>query len=57
MDRVIEKNPDYKEIQVGFLALNKAGEYGAYCIQKGFDYAVLDEKSGSALLKGKSKLS
>ena len=32
------KNP--KDIQVGFLALNKKGEYGAYCIQGGFEYAV-----------------
>lgn len=28
------------EIQVGFIALNKAGEYGSYCLQKGFSYAV-----------------
>ena len=40
VDRVIEKNPDYKEIQVGFIALNKAGEVGGFCIQSGFDYAV-----------------
>ncbi|MEO7310298.1 MAG: N(4)-(beta-N-acetylglucosaminyl)-L-asparaginase [Chitinophagaceae bacterium] len=29
-----------KKIQVGFIALNKKGEYGGYCIQKGFTYAV-----------------
>ena len=28
------------EIQIGFIALNKQGDYGAYCLQKGFNYAV-----------------
>ena len=32
------KNP--MDIQIGFLALSKAGEYGAYCLQDGFEYAV-----------------
>ncbi len=40
VERVISKNPDWKEIQVGFIALNKAGATGGYCIQSGFDYAV-----------------
>ncbi|MDE3143514.1 MAG: N(4)-(beta-N-acetylglucosaminyl)-L-asparaginase, partial [Bacteroidota bacterium] len=29
-----------KQIQVGFIAINKQGEYGGYCIQKGFNFAV-----------------
>lgn len=36
-----KKNP--KDLQVGFIALNKQGEYGAYCIQGGFNYAVHDQ--------------
>ncbi len=32
------KNP--KDIQIGFIALNKNGETGAFCLQKGFNYAV-----------------
>lgn len=28
------------EIQVGFIAINKAGQFGSYCLQKGFSYAV-----------------
>jgi isoaspartyl peptidase/L-asparaginase-like protein (Ntn-hydrolase superfamily) len=53
--RIVEKNPaKAKEIQVGFLALNKNGEYGAYCLQKGFNYAVHD-KSGNRMLDAKSK--
>lgn len=40
VERVISKNPDWKEIQVGFIALAKDGSHGGYCIQSGFDYAV-----------------
>lgn len=35
------------EMQVGFLALNKNGETGAYCIQKGFTYAVFDQSGNN----------
>ncbi len=42
-------------IQVGFIALNKQGEYGAYCIHGGFNYAKYDAK-GNELIKGKSYL-
>lgn len=55
VERIAKKLGDYKQFQVGFLALNKAGEYGSYCIQSGFNYAVTD-KSGSELLDAKSIL-
>lgn len=37
-------------IQVGFIALNKRGEYGSYCIHGGFNYAKYDAK-GNELIK------
>jgi len=37
--RIVKKNPKYAEFQVGFIALNKKGETGAYCIQPGFSYS------------------
>jgi len=37
--RIVEKQKNYKDIQVGFIALNKHGERGAYSIVKGFQYA------------------
>ena len=41
VERILKRNPARaREIQVGFLALNKKGEYGAYCLQKGFTYSV-----------------
>ena len=41
VERIISRNPERaKEVQVGFLAMNKKGAFGAYCLQKGFTYAV-----------------
>ena len=45
VERIIKRNPlKAKSIQVGFLALNKKGEYGGYALQKGFTYAVKNGK-------------
>jgi L-asparaginase/N4-(beta-N-acetylglucosaminyl)-L-asparaginase len=55
VERIISKQKDVKDLQVGFIALNKQGEYGGYCIHSGFDYAVHD-KSGSKRLDSKYKL-
>ncbi len=53
--RIIKKKPETaKQIQVGFLAINKSGEYGAYAIQKGFTYAVCDKNSHDLVIKGES---
>lgn len=55
VNRIIKKKPETaKEIQVGFLAINKKGEYGAYAIQEGFSFAVCDEKQQDLLIPGKS---
>jgi N4-(beta-N-acetylglucosaminyl)-L-asparaginase len=41
VERIIKaKGDSAKLIQVGFLALNKKGEVGAFAIQKGFSYAL-----------------
>jgi N4-(beta-N-acetylglucosaminyl)-L-asparaginase len=41
VQRIVNRDPvKAKTIQVGFLAINKKGEYGAYSIQKGFVYSV-----------------
>ena len=34
------KKEKAKEIQIGFIAINKKGEYGGYALQKGFSFAV-----------------
>ena len=56
VERVIKKNPDYRDIQVGFLALDKDGRYGAYCIQPGFDFAVYDAVDGNRMVTSSSAL-
>lgn len=40
VQRIVDKLPDYKKFQVGYLAINKAGEYGSFCIHSGFNYAL-----------------
>ncbi len=40
VSRVIKKYENYKDIQVGFIAVNKRGQTGAYSIQDGFKYAL-----------------
>jgi N4-(beta-N-acetylglucosaminyl)-L-asparaginase len=54
VNRIVKKNPaKAKEIQVGFMALNKNGEYGAFCLLPGFNYAVYDS-TGNHLIDSKS---
>ena len=43
------RNKNLKDIQVGFIALNKKGQCGAYCVQGGFNYAKHDD-SGNRLI-------
>jgi N4-(beta-N-acetylglucosaminyl)-L-asparaginase len=41
IERIINRDPEKaKTFQVGFLALNNKGQYGAYAVQKGFVFAV-----------------
>ena len=38
--RIAKKIPDFQKHQIGYIALNIKGEYGSYCVQPGFNYAV-----------------
>jgi N4-(beta-N-acetylglucosaminyl)-L-asparaginase len=41
VERIISRNPaKAKTLQVGFIALNKKGQYGGFALQKGFSFAV-----------------
>jgi isoaspartyl peptidase/L-asparaginase-like protein (Ntn-hydrolase superfamily) len=37
--RIVRKNPEYVDNQVGVIALSPSGETGAFAVQKGFNYA------------------
>ena len=52
--RLIAKNRNIDDIQAGFLAINKEGEYGAYAVHPGFNYA-LHHRDGKSLVDSKSK--
>ena len=56
VERVISKNPDWRDIQVGFIALAKDGSYGGYCIQSGFDYAVQTAQLDNQMIKSGSRI-
>jgi N4-(beta-N-acetylglucosaminyl)-L-asparaginase len=38
--RIIDKHKNLKDLQVGFLAINKKGEVGAFSVYEGFNYAT-----------------
>lgn len=41
VNRIVKRSPEKsKTIQVGFVALNKQGEYGGFSLQPGFSYSV-----------------
>ena len=42
--RIIAKNKDKQDFQIGFLAINKKGETGGYCIHPGFSYSMYTEE-------------
>ncbi|WP_299532357.1 isoaspartyl peptidase/L-asparaginase family protein [Ulvibacterium sp.] len=41
--RIIEKNRNKLDFQIGFIAINKKGETGGYCIQPGFTYRTFSK--------------
>lgn len=42
--RIMKKNEGRKDFQIGFLAINKQGETGGYCVHPGFTYREYSEK-------------
>ena len=46
VNRIIERDrAAAKELQVGFVAISKSGEVGAYSIQKGFTYSITNSST------------
>ena len=54
--RIIQRRGEdvAKKIQIGFIALNKKGEFGSYCIHPDFQYAVYTKEEGNKLIDSKS---
>ena len=55
--RIYKDDPELAYLQVGFIALNKQGEYGAYCLRPGFNYAVQSSNKENTLFDATFKLS
>lgn len=51
--RLVAKNKNIKDIQAGFLAINKDGEVGAYAVHPGFNFAQATE-TGNVLIDAAS---
>ena len=54
VERILRRKPQTKDLQVGFLAIDKKGNVGAWAIQKGFSYAVCDAAKQDALIPARS---
>jgi N4-(beta-N-acetylglucosaminyl)-L-asparaginase len=55
VERIVNKRTNaVKDLQVGFIAVNKKGEYGGYSLQTGFSYAI-QTKDGSKITNTESK--
>jgi len=44
VNRIVQSNPKHQDFQVGYIAINKNGETGGYCIHPGFSYRVYSEE-------------
>jgi len=54
VERIVRKNPGWRDVQVGYLALSRSGEVGSFAIQPWFQYAVMDAQ-GNRLVDVKAR--
>jgi N4-(beta-N-acetylglucosaminyl)-L-asparaginase len=52
VERIYKKHKNHRDmeyLQVGFIALNKNGEYAGYSLRSGFNYAIYDTDNGNRM--------
>ncbi|MEN8188030.1 MAG: N(4)-(beta-N-acetylglucosaminyl)-L-asparaginase [Bacteroidota bacterium] len=52
VERIYKKHKEHKDmeyLQVGFIAVNKQGEYGGYSLRSGFNFALYDKEKGNRM--------
>ncbi|AUP80079.1 isoaspartyl peptidase/L-asparaginase family protein [Flavivirga eckloniae] len=54
--KIYKGQPDLEWLQVGFIALNKQGEYGSYCLRPGFNYAIQTNTIKNELINADYKI-
>ncbi|MGA0556610.1 isoaspartyl peptidase/L-asparaginase family protein [Larkinella sp. VNQ87] len=58
VERIVKRDPvRAKEFQVGFIALNRQGEVGAFAVQKGFSYTVTSATISGTVYQAESYFS
>ncbi len=50
VQRIISKHDDLTGLQVGFLAMDKEGNHGAYSVYEGFNFACADQEGKNELI-------
>ncbi len=50
INRIVSKNDRYKDFQIAYIAMNKAGETGAYCIHDGFTMMKYQNQANENIL-------
>jgi N4-(beta-N-acetylglucosaminyl)-L-asparaginase len=57
VERIIKKSSkDLRDSQIGFLAINKFGDFGGYAIHPGFDFAVFNPQHNNEKFMSKSMM-
>ncbi len=54
VERILRRKQKTKDLQIGFLAMDKSGKVGAWAIQRGFSYAICDAAKRDTLIPSKS---
>ncbi len=54
--KVHKNHSDLAYLQVGFIALNKNGEYGSYCLRPGFNFAIKSKEVNNKLIDADFKI-
>ncbi len=53
LERIKKSPKNLKDMQIGFLAINKHGESGAYALHKGFNYVAYSANNNNQLIDSK----
>ena len=56
ISKIHKSGPEWDYLQVGFIALNKNGEYAGYSLRKGFNYSLCDEINKDQLIDAKFEI-
>jgi N4-(beta-N-acetylglucosaminyl)-L-asparaginase len=56
VERITKKEPNYRKLQVGFLAIRKDGTTGGYALQKGFNYALMTARDNNRMVDARHVL-